>query len=119
MFRISGIPQPTLTLRVRIPPYDRPLRCDVYLPERYRKADGVTFPAYINLHGGGFVAGTSSDDGEFCSFLAREGGCVVVSLAYKLAPEHKYPAAVSDAAGAVRWLKRESLSLAVLVPVPG
>lgn len=105
-----GRKRPDFTLRARVRPKSRPLRCDIYLPKRYINAKMDTFPAYVNLHGGGFVAGSPADDAEFCAWLAKECDCVVLSLGYRLAPEHKHPAAVEDAADVAKWLKRESPS---------
>lgn len=61
-------------------------------------------PTVLFLHGGGMVAGTADSDLDLISELAHETGCAVVSVAYRLAPENPYPAALTDAVAALRWL---------------
>jgi acetyl esterase len=66
-------------------------------------AEGL--PVYVNLHGGGFVAGGPGDDGELCRHLADTLQCVVVSADYALAPERPAPAACNDAAAVIVWAR--------------
>jgi acetyl esterase/lipase len=61
-------------------------------------------PLLLWLHGGGFVAGSVRDLDHVCSRLARLAGVTVVSLEYRLAPEHPYPAALHDTVDALSWL---------------
>ncbi|QKE84495.1 alpha/beta hydrolase [Arthrobacter sp. NEB 688] len=56
------------------------------------------------IHGGGLVMGTPEVDHLTCSRMARELGIVVVSVRYRLAPEHPFPAGLDDCAAALRWL---------------
>ena len=60
-------------------------------------------PVLVYYHGGGWVLGTLDSIDGACRRLARRGECVVVSVDYRLAPEHPFPAAVEDAAAALRW----------------
>ncbi len=62
------------------------------------------FPITIFYHGGGFVLGTLEEFDPFCSRLAAGARCIVVSVGYRLAPEHKHPAAVEDAIAALYWV---------------
>ena len=60
----------------------------------YRGGTGRTL---VWFHGGGWVTGDLDYSDELCRFLARDAGCTVVSVDYRLAPEHPYPAAFDDA----------------------
>jgi acetyl esterase len=62
------------------------------------------FPVLVFFHGGGFVVGTLPEYDTFCTSVAAGAGCVVVSADYRLAPEHKAPAATDDAVAVVRWI---------------
>lgn len=64
-------------------------------------------------HGGGFVGGAIEDDHERCSGLAHDLGIVVVSVDYRLAPEHPYPAPLEDCYTALRWVHRAAAGLGV------
>jgi acetyl esterase/lipase len=58
----------------------------------------------LYLHGGGYVAGSLTSHRPHAARLSAEVGCVVLNVAYRLAPEHPFPAAVDDAVTAYRWL---------------
>jgi acetyl esterase len=80
------------------------------LPARvYRPAadDAGSMPTMMFLHGGGFVIGDLDTHDNQARVLAARGGMAVVSVAYRLAPEHPWPAAVDDAVAAFRWLVAE------------
>ncbi|AKT50573.1 alpha/beta hydrolase [Arsenicicoccus sp. oral taxon 190] len=78
---------------------DIPVR--VYNPRPDRPAPGVV----VYFHGGGFVSGSLDTVDPVCRFLARYSGCVVVSVDYRLAPEHAFPCAVEDAVAAFRHVR--------------
>ena len=71
----------------------------------YRDADESDSPrpVLVYYHGGGWVLGTLDSIDGVCRRLARRGECVVVSVDYRLAPEHPFPAALEDAVAALRW----------------
>jgi acetyl esterase len=71
----------------------------------YRDANDsdVPRPVLVYYHGGGWVLGTLDSIDGVCRRLAHRGECVVVSVDYRLAPEHPFPAAVEDAFAALRW----------------
>jgi acetyl esterase/lipase len=62
------------------------------------------FPAVLCIHGGGFRAGTRESYNKLCLTLAQNG-YVAVTITYRLAPKHPFPAAVYDCKAAVRWLR--------------
>lgn len=61
-------------------------------------------PLLLYLHGGGFTIGSIATHDTLCRELARLAGCMVVSLDYRLAPEHPFPMACHDAWDALQWL---------------
>ncbi|MWG33619.1 alpha/beta hydrolase [Halomarina oriensis] len=73
----------------------------VYRPET---TDDDPLPVLVYYHGGGWVLGTLDSIDGACRELAERVGCVVVSVDYRLAPEHPFPSAVDDAYAAVRWV---------------
>lgn len=75
--------------------------------------DGATSPALVYAHGGGFVfCDLDSHDG-LCRNLANQARTVVISVAYRLAPEHPWPAAAEDVYAAVSWVAAHAESLGV------
>jgi acetyl esterase/lipase len=75
------------------------------LPARHYTPDepGGPHPLLLFLHGGGFVVCDLDTHDQACRLLCRQAGVQVLSVAYRLAPEHRFPAAVSDSWAAVRW----------------
>jgi acetyl esterase len=65
----------------------------------------------LYLHGGGFTVGSLATHDVLCRQLSREGHCAVVSLDYRLAPEHRFPIAVHDAWDALNWLHLQGHTL--------
>ena len=61
-------------------------------------------PVLVYYHGGGWVVCDIATHDTLCRSIANEAGCIVVSVDYRLAPEHKYPAAVEDAYAAAAWV---------------
>ncbi len=70
-------------------------------------------PAIVYCHAGGFVLGNLDTDHRQCVELARRGRCTVVSVDYRLAPEHPYPAALDDAMAVLRWVAADATALGV------
>lgn len=60
-------------------------------------------PAVFWIHGGGYVLGNPDGDDGLCECFVTEVNCVVVSVDYRLAPEHPYPAAIEDCYAALKW----------------
>ena len=68
-------------------------------------------PLLLYLHGGGFTIGSIATHDILCRELARLAGCMVVSLDYRLAPEHRFPTASHDAWDALLWLSENASTL--------
>jgi acetyl esterase len=68
-------------------------------------------PVLLYFHGGGWVIGTLDSYDATCRELAQGAGCVVVSVDYRLAPEHRYPAAPDDCYAALKWVAANAASL--------
>ncbi len=83
--------------RVPGPAGEIPVR--LYAPEGQRP-----LPLVAYFHGGGFVICSLDTHDNVCRRLANESGCAVVSVDYRLAPEHRYPAAPEDCFAVLRWL---------------
>lgn len=79
----------------------------------YRPRAPRTRSALLWFHGGGFIMGAPAMDDRFCAETCRALGIVVVSVDYRLAPEHPFPAPLDDAFAAWRWLKSSSAALGV------
>jgi acetyl esterase len=70
----------------------------------YRPQASGSLPTIVYLHGGGFVIGDLDTHEGVCRLLCNDVGAVVISVDYRLAPEHRFPAAVEDAYAALRWV---------------
>jgi len=70
-------------------------------------------PAVIYFHGGRFFSGDLESHDTLCRKLAIAAGCRVLAVDYRLAPEHRFPAAVEDARTAVEWALREGVPIGV------
>lgn len=69
------------------------------------------FPVLVNFHGGGWVIGDLDTADAICRDLCSTVGCIVVSVDYRLAPEHRYPAAVDDCVAATAWVAAHMASI--------
>ena len=82
------------------------------IPVRVYAAEGDNLPVVMYFHGGGWVLGDiDSHDGTCKQLLAELGAAVVVSVHYRLAPEHKYPAAADDCYAATAWVAANGAEL--------
>ena len=74
---------------------------------------GEIAPGFVFFHGGGLVAGSIATHDRIAAALAHATGCRLVSIDYRLAPEHRFPAAVDDAIAGTEWVAREAASLGI------
>jgi acetyl esterase len=79
----------------------------------YRPSEETNLPLLVFFHGGGFVMGNLDTHDNLCRSLARQAEAVVVSVAYRLAPESKFPAAPLDCYAATCWLVEHAAELRV------
>jgi acetyl esterase len=99
-------------LRVRtkdrtIPGPRGPIPIRLYHPPKHRRGR----PIVVYFHGGGFVVGSVRSHDGVCRALCRKSDAIVISVDYRLAPEHRFPAAVDDAVAATRWILKEARAL--------
>lgn len=91
-------------------PDDNPaLRVRIYEPKKRTE----TLPGFLWIHGGGYVLGSPDGDDLLCQRFVLEANCVVVSVDYRLAPEHPYPAPVEDCYAALQWFAKHARELGV------
>jgi acetyl esterase len=74
--------------------------CRIYEPEGWTRGG----PVILHIHGGAFVIGNLDQDNNSCERMALGSGVPVVSVDYRLAPEHPFPAPVDDSFAVYRWL---------------
>jgi len=86
----------------------------VPVPVRIYQPDSTTrVGALLYIHGGGFTVGSLDGVDELCRIIANEVSCVVVSVDYRLAPENRFPAAITDVRVAYDWLRANAEELGV------
>ncbi len=78
------------------------------IPVRVYRPGHAQAPVLVYFHGGGWVLGSVVTAHGVCATLARSAGCAVVSVDYRLAPEHRFPAALEDAWAATVWVAEHS-----------
>ncbi|MDP9821741.1 acetyl esterase [Nocardioides massiliensis] len=98
-----------------------PLDARLYIPRALLRASevpggltplsGTADPLLIWYHGGGMLRGDLDSHDAVCRVLAEEAGCRVLSVAYRLAPEHPFPAGADDAFAAYRWVLRNAAGI--------
>ena len=93
-----------------LPGLGGPLQICVYVPAAINSDKS---PGLVYFHGGaGVFCNIETHDG-LCRMLANESGCRVISVDYRLAPEHKFPAAVEDSCLATKWVSEHALELGI------
>jgi len=90
----------------RLEDFAIPARDGYALPVRLVAPAGGALPVLVYFHGGGFTIGSIATHDVLCRRLSHLAGCAVLSVNYRLAPEHLFPTAVNDAWDAVQWVHR-------------
>lgn len=109
MKMLGGRPAPVSSILDRtLPGPAGPLRIRIYRPTG---AVARLLPAIVYFHGGGWAIGSLEGYDRVCRYFCARSGCVVVAVDYRLAPEHKFPAAVDDSLAACRWVAGEAAAL--------
>ncbi|RYF81859.1 MAG: alpha/beta hydrolase [Comamonadaceae bacterium] len=102
--QVLEVPKPELA---RVEDLQIPTRDGAMLPARLYAPTHECLPVLVYLHGGGFVVGGIATHDILCRVLARDAGIAVLSLDYRLAPEHRFPTAVHDAWDALQFAAHE------------
>jgi acetyl esterase len=104
-----GAPEPVASVEdVTIPGPEGAIPLRIYTPERAGPR-----PALVYFHGGGWVLCNLDTHDVICRAIARRAGAVVIAVDYRLAPEHKFPAAVIDCYAATCWVAANAARLGV------
>src|SRR5438093_2846493 len=103
----GGPPEPLAAIEERrIPGLAGEIPLRVYTPETRAPR-----PLLVFFPGGGWVIGTFETHAAVCRHLAKQSGAVVVAVDYRLAPEHKFPAAADDCYAATKWVAENAAAL--------
>lgn len=95
----------------RIENFTLPTRDGFELPVRLVAPSDEPLPVLVYLHGGGFTIGSIATHDSLCRHLSHLAHCAVLSVGYRLAPEHRFPVAFEDAWDAVSWLASHGADL--------
>jgi acetyl esterase len=110
----AGVLEVPKAALARVEDFHIPARDGYRLPARLyspQHAGGSALPVLLYTHGGGFTIGSIATHDVLCRELTRLSGAMVVSLDYRLAPEHRFPTASNDAWDALAWLAANASTL--------
>jgi acetyl esterase len=103
---LAGVPEMQHVEDFRIPISGGEIGLRLYRPV------AITPALIVWAHGGGFTLGSVDENDDFARALATDSGCSIVSVDYRLAPEHKFPTAVEDLLQATCWVSARVAELA-------
>ncbi|KAL3481130.1 Alpha/Beta hydrolase protein [Aspergillus californicus] len=106
---------PSPTFSRSVPSGSSKIVLQFYCPDGYsnNRKEGRRLPVVLNFHGGGFTLGGPTDDSRWAQAVLSEVGAVVVSVGYRRAPEHPFPAAVDDGVLALQYLAAHAADLGI------
>lgn len=105
---VLEVPKPELA---RVEDFAIPARDGRALPARLYAPSRARLPLLLFFHGGGFTVGSIATHDTLCRVLSVKSGCAVVSVDYRLAPEHKFPTASNDAWDALQFVATSAAEL--------
>ncbi|MBT2324156.1 alpha/beta hydrolase [Variovorax paradoxus] len=105
---VLEVPKPELE---RIEDFTLPARDGHALPARLYAPSRARLPVLLFFHGGGFTVGSVATHDTLCRVLSKKSGAAVISLDYRLAPEHKFPTASNDAWDALKFIAKNAAEL--------
>ena len=109
MAAVAGAPLPVKSVSTHEAPGPAgPLAVRLYEPEG---ADGRVLPILVYYHGGGWIRGDLDTHDDVCRYLCHRVGCLVASVDYRIAPEHRFPAALEDCDAATCWVAENAARL--------
>lgn len=94
---------------ITVPGRNSNIPCRVYRPSKITAPEAPNIVCY--LHGGGWVIGGLDEYDGVCGYLSEHSGSIVVSVDYRLAPEHPFPAPLEDCIDAVTWVAKSAASI--------
>lgn len=103
----------TLKIPATLSPRKGNIKLVFYLPDGYTRGSEQRWPVIVNFHGGGFTLGAATDDARWAMAVCHNVGAVLVSVAYRRAPEKPFPTAVEDGADAILWLLDHAAELSL------
>src|SRR5712692_5843579 len=108
----GGQPEPVdQVISTEVPDAAGAIAVRIYVPAA-RPAE-LKLPGLVFFHGGGWVRGSLNSHDILCRSLANGGGCIVVSVDYRMAPEHTFPAAIEDSLAATRWVAEHAEQIGI------
>jgi len=105
---VLEVPKPQLE---RVEDFTLPARDGHALPARLYAPSHAVLPVLLFFHGGGFTVGSIATHDTLCRVLSQKSGCAVISLDYRLAPEHRFPTASNDAWDALQFIAKNAAGL--------
>lgn len=107
--KASEVPAPQMPVRdFQIASPDGPLAARLYSPT---VLPAGASPVLLFFHGGGFLFGDVNTHDSICRVIAQNTPCIVLSVDYRLSPEHRFPAAVDDAYTALKWVVAQAAEI--------
>jgi acetyl esterase len=107
LFGTQGDPEPVGAVQERT----IPVAAGEMLTRIYTPSGTGPFPVLVYFHGGGWVIGNLEAYDATCRALTNAAGCMVVAMEYRLAPEHKFPAAPEDCYAATQWVATNAAAI--------